>query len=187
MFTFVLYVCWCRIMLVFQFLFWKYLREVFVCVFVPAFCVCVFVLNYAKVISFFFFRKAFEGSRRPYCGPLMVPLSAVLTRLLLLLTLTVHEKNNLPPSVSWWHHFIWRYLEQQSYWYKVLPQTQRWVYCKNQWPIALFSWRYWCLIFSSGIQTTIRPWRVGLFDFGSGLTKKFGFRVRVRVLCILWS
>ena len=26
--------------------------------------------------------------------------------------------------------------------------------------------------------------RVG---FGSGLTKKFGFRVRVRVLCILWS
>ena len=30
-----------------------------------------------------------------------------------------------------------------------------------------------------------RPWRVGLFDFGSGLTKKFGFRVRV--LCILWS
>ena len=92
MFTFVLYVCWCRIMLVFQFLFWKYLREVFVCVFVPAFCVCVFVLNYAKVISFFFFRKAFEGSRRPYCGPLMVPLSAVLTRLLLLLTLTVHEK-----------------------------------------------------------------------------------------------
>ena len=40
----------------------------------------------------FFFRKAFEGSRRLYCGPLMVPLSAVLTRLLLLLTLTVHEK-----------------------------------------------------------------------------------------------
>ena len=27
----------------------------------------------------------------------------------------------------------------------------------------------------------IRPWRVGLFDFGSGFTKKFGFQVRVRV------
>ena len=76
--------------LVFQF--FSERREVFVCVFVPAFCVCVFVLNYAKVTSIFFFRKAFEGSRRLYCGPLMVPLSALLTRLLLLLTLTVHEK-----------------------------------------------------------------------------------------------
>ena len=30
-----------------------------------------------------------------------------------------------------------------------------------------------------------RPWRVGLFDFGSGLTKKLGFWVRV--FGILWS
>ena len=32
-----------------------------------------------------------------------------------------------------------------------------------------------------------RPWRVGLFDFGSGLTKNLGFRVRVQVFGILWS
>ena len=61
-------------------------------------CICTCILCLCLCLKLcqghfnFFFRKAFEGSRRPYCGPLMVPLSAVLTRLLLLLTLTVHEK-----------------------------------------------------------------------------------------------